>query len=244
MKKNIVSFLLIICIFLSACNNSGGGSGPEPEAERPYKVGDTGPGGGIVFYDDTIGFDFDDDGIIQSDEKDLLDGINDGVVSGSSFLEAAPPFWNGTDNPDPEALWGLNNINTLVPDVSWNPTPDECSQSVGRGKSNTDILITALTNNGESGKAAQLCKAYNGGGETDWFFPSVGELYLMCIVLNGNTPVLGGFFNSSTGYLSSSEYNSASAIIIAFMDTSFNGNPFYTAKDTSPARYVRPTRSF
>jgi len=62
---------------------------------------------------------------------------------------------------------------------------------IGSGKQNTELIIAALNQNGESGKAAQLCKAYTKGGYNDWFLPSRDELYLMYKNLKQNN--LGGF---------------------------------------------------
>jgi len=48
--------------------------------------------------------------------------------------------------------------------------------AIGTGKRNTLILLDVLRSRGESGKAAQLCAEYRGGGFNDWFLPSKDEL--------------------------------------------------------------------
>jgi hypothetical protein len=58
-------------------------------AGTSYSIGDTGPGGGIVFY------------------KDLTQ------PAGKQYMEAAPTDWNGAGLGDPTALWGCNG--TLMP---------------------------------------------------------------------------------------------------------------------------------
>ncbi len=163
------------------------------------QIGDTGPAGGIIFYNDTIGFDFDGDLTIQVDEKDLLDGTNDGTVSGDRYLEAAPSDWNGVS--DPLAQWGLYGTDTSLTNLA-DSSADNLSGSVGNGESNTATLITELEIASETDRAAQLCDGYSGGTQTDWFLPSLGELKLMY----ENIDDIGGFMPGI--YWSSSEYSS------------------------------------
>ncbi len=54
-----------------------------------WEVGDTGPGGGIVFY------------------------VNEANATGSRYLEAAPNTWSG-GSPDPNFAW-CSNTATLIP---------------------------------------------------------------------------------------------------------------------------------
>jgi hypothetical protein len=62
---------------------------------------------------------------------------------------------------------------------------------IGSGKRNTELIIEALNRKSESGKAAQLCKAYILNGFSDWFLPSKDELNLIYTNLKQNS--LGGF---------------------------------------------------
>jgi hypothetical protein len=103
-----------------------------------YSVGDTGPGGGIIFYVNAGGF------------------TSNGVTC--HYLEAAPANLG-------EAAWGLDGTTVGV-----------TSADIGAGYANTQTIIAALSGAGETGRAAQLCAAYSGGGFTDWFLPSQGEL--------------------------------------------------------------------
>jgi hypothetical protein len=77
---------------------------------REYAIGDTGPAGGLIFYD------------------------KGSFTDGWRYLEAAPPGWSGSPK-DPEAPWGCPNTN--VPDtrpwIGWGQTntakiPKQCGE--------------------------------------------------------------------------------------------------------------------
>ncbi|ULQ61212.1 cadherin-like beta sandwich domain-containing protein [Brucepastera parasyntrophica] len=106
-------------------------------------------------------------------------------TGGWQYLEAATAD-AGT------AEWGLSGVRI-----------SETVTSIGSGKGNTGILVSALTAAGESGRAALLCDAYSGAGRTDWYMPSKDELNLMYSNLHKNS--LGSFTNH--GYWSSSQYS-------------------------------------
>jgi hypothetical protein len=91
------------------------------------EVGSRGPAGGYIIYDDQVGFDRDFDGHISSYEKDLLDGIQDGVVTENRFLEAAPSGWYDgtydsegiyTGEGDPRFEWGAWGYQ-VIPENTW-----------------------------------------------------------------------------------------------------------------------------
>ena len=69
--------------------------------------------------------------------------------------------------------------------------------SVGTGKANTQAIISLLP----SVPAASACTQYRGGGQIDWFLPSIDELTEMYKSIN--TSALGNF-STTTGYWSSS----------------------------------------
>jgi hypothetical protein len=83
--------------------------------------------------------------------------------------------------------------------------------SVGTGKQNTRLIIDALQESGESGKAAQLCAALDVNGYKDWFLPSKDELDLM--YKNLKAKELGEFSMDwiTNSYWSSSQYDGGSA---------------------------------
>jgi hypothetical protein len=105
---------------------------------------------------------------------------------------------------------------------------------IGKGKRNTELIVAKLTSLGQTGKAAQLCVEYHGGGKSDWFLPSQYELDLMYTDLKSSG--LGGF--SADIYWSSTEYGPQSAWDQAFgYGTQNNGAKSYNG-------LVRAVRQF
>ena len=207
--------MLIVAVSLFVgCKN-------EPEA-KTYKVGDTGPAGGYIFYD----CDADNDS-----------GNADGLISsecGWRFLEAAPENV-GTG----KYVFGYYRTS----DTGTN-TKVGTSAEIGNGKANTERLVNAMgasTYKAESGSekdvyAAIACWGYEKNGYKDWFLPSPGELNQMYenLIKAG----VGSF--ESEWYLSSFENPGDGTV--AHMLVSSNGR-IMTIKRSGFA-YVRPVRSF
>lgn len=197
-----------------------------------YSIGDKGPAGGIIFYDDTVGFDFDGNLIIDYNEKDLLDGINDRTISGDRYLESAPSEWNG--GKDPTAYWGLLGIDSILPNLK-KETASDLSESIGKGELNTAVLIKELLISSEMNRAAQLCNDYSGGNQSDWFLPSLGELQMLYRNLNEEVLDLGGIL-----YWSSTERDQNHAWFVNFG----NGCSYENYLKSDDFRYIRPIRAF
>jgi len=139
---------------------------------------------------------------------------------GWRYMEAAPvDFLN--------AEWGAYGISVTG-----------TGTGIGSGKQNTELIIAALNQNKESGKAAQLCKVYTQGGYRDWFLPSKDELDLMYKNLKQSN--LGGF--QSGYYWSSSQYSGNIAWYQGFRD----GNQLDHSKSLYKRNkcYVRAVRAF
>jgi prepilin-type N-terminal cleavage/methylation domain-containing protein len=115
--------------------------------------------------------------------------------------------------------WGCNN--TVISGAD--------GTAIGTGYQNTlDIMAGCAT----AGIAARVARAYTGGGYTDWYLPSIGELYKIYI----NRIILG---ITSQGYFwSSSESNSTSALAVGW---TFGGQEAGSKAYTRPAL---PIRSF
>jgi hypothetical protein len=115
-----------------------------------YKIGDTGPAGGLIFYDK---------------------GNN---IGGWRYLEAAPadlgPTSFLTESPDsfPRNLYEL-----------WERTVDNKGREIGKGKYNSEYLMQIAQTRGGFGWAVYLCDIYEHGGFSDWFVPSRDELNFM-----------------------------------------------------------------
>jgi hypothetical protein len=161
-----------------------------PIAPTSYKVGDTGPGGGKVFYVAPSSF------------------TSTGSACGTAckYLEAAPVVWiqnatpagqtncqtAGTISNDPQCAWS-DNIDTRI----WST-----GTGIGKGYANTSAMITQ---SGSKGKAGTVARAFQGGGKTDWFLPSKDELNQMFV----NKAAIGDV--TSEVYWSSSENLSINA---------------------------------
>ncbi len=214
-------------------------TGTVDTVDNPYEVGNIGPSGGYIFYDDEVGYDFDGNSTIASDEKDLLDGTNDGTVRGDRYLEAAPADVV-LEESDYKHIFGYyrtasDGESTLV----------ETATGIGTGKTNTDALVAAMGNTAYTSKesttttttenyAAKLAYDYSltEGGETydDWFLPSKDELNL---IYENHLEGFSDFY-----YWSSSENDAYSAWFQYF----YSGHQYY-CNLYNPYR-VRPVRAF
>ncbi len=229
MMRKSVYLILPILILFSACD-------PESleTAGADYAIGDTGPGGGIVFYDDEEGFDFNADGIIGADEKGLFNGKAE--MNDKRYLESAVIGWNGSSE-DSTAIWGDygTDISAVVNlEVYSDEVLNVLSSMTGYGLSNTLNIIDNMESKSISGTAAQICGAYNGGDCNDWFLPSVGEMYILYI----RQYTAGGGF-SQNEYWTSSEH-STTLVWYVFMRT----GTMNTSKKGVSTYYIRPVRAF
>jgi hypothetical protein len=136
-------------------------------------VGDTGPGGGTVFY-------------VASSRFSSI-GSACGTVC--KYLETAPVGWITAPTPagqtncifqypypaDPACYW-LGNVAA----ANWlgNATGaiGSTKKRIGSGYANTSAMI-AQSN--IAGAAATVARAFQGGGKTDWFLPSKAELHAL-----------------------------------------------------------------
>ena len=111
-------------------------------------VGNTGPGGGIVFYVQTAT-----------------------AAAPWRYLEAAPNTWSG-GVADPEIL---NWCSVIDDEVALLTTGDKTSvhtlTAIGTGFTNTKMMLGSCTYG-----AANMAASYHGGGKSDWFLPSKDEL--------------------------------------------------------------------
>lgn len=139
-------------------------------------IGDTGPGGGIVFY-------------VSATVINTVAGVS----AGGHYLEAAPNTWGGGKS-DPLAMWGCPEA--LIVGAT--------NIAVGTGAQNTKVMDASCTT---SGFAADLAINLDFNGQSDWFLPSIDELYLMYTNLWVNG--VGGFASEFGGF--ASEYWSSNA---------------------------------
>jgi hypothetical protein len=123
---------------------------PQPAAPT-YKIGDTGPAGGLIFYD------------------------KGNSIGGWRYLEAAPvdlgpsPFITGGS---PDAF--PKNLKEL-----WDKTEGENGRGIGKGKYNSEYIMEIAQERGGFNWAVRLCDSYKHNGFEDWFLPSLNELNFM-----------------------------------------------------------------
>ena len=121
------------------------------------------------------------------------------TLSWGRYMEVATastsPTWT-----DSTPAWS-GNVNTLVGGTS---------SAIGSGYNNT---LLAVAQSSTAGKAITICRAYTGGGKTDWFLPSSGEMNALYPVKS-----LSGITMSNVGYLSSNETTATQVSITNFND--------------------------
>ena len=166
-----------------------------------YKVGDTGPGGGKIFFVDRF------------DE-----------YTGFTYLEVAPV------GVEVQRTWATNANSNQTTAVS-----GADSRALGAGYQNT-LDIVAQTGNVAATCAAAYCADLTSGGQSDWYLPSLGEMFLIYRTVYLELSV-GGFAYGQ--YWTSSEYSAANAWFQSFQD---GGQSTYP--DKSYPTYVRPVRRF
>jgi hypothetical protein len=124
--------------------------------------------------------------------------------------------------------------------------------AVGTGSVNTDAIINNYTLTGTD-FAAGLARAYNGGGYTDWFLPSVEELNKMIInrsaiqsggephggTLFGGDNIIGNELCNCTTYWSSTEDGPDHARIQGWLSTDFLRSAGHKSNDIHLVRAVR-----
>ncbi len=180
-------------------------------------VGDTGPGGGTVFYVTSTPF---------------ACGTST-VAASCKYLEAAPAGWNGS--VEPTAYWWL--ASQFGCPTSTTPSLGT-GTAVGTGRQNRELITSSCS------AANRLAISYTGpNGRTDWFFPAKDELTTLVNVTTAATnagdtwgPALG---LGSGRYLSSSENGATLAWNAIYPATASPGSYGKTIQ-----LLIRPIRAF
>jgi hypothetical protein len=187
-----------------------------------YALGETGPGGGIVFYVQAGG------GTFTSTGSDCAD------TNMCKYLEAAPVGWGngildagggtrGTASADPLMKWCSNtSILRNLADKS----------AIGDGRANTATGTQtgwAACTNG----AIYQAELYAGGGQTDWHLPSTLEQQQMSL----NNTLIGLVMHD---YHTSTENN---ADVVYYVSAS-PGLPAGQVAKWNTGLHVRPIRAF
>ena len=227
------AFLAVAAIALAACGGSSENSNTASTvalgvrnaalscaAGGACRVGDTGPGGGKVFYVASTSF------------------TSTGSACGSAckYLEAAPAGWITAATPAGQTNCAVAGTGTADPQCAWSGNTatriGTTQTGIGSGYANTSAII-AQSN--VAGRAATVARAFQGGGKADWYLPSKDELDQVYL----QRSAIGGF--APAGYSSSSEYREQTTI--AWFQSFYNGKQSYMGGKTVTF-YVRPVRAF
>ena len=167
-------------------------------------LGDTGPGGGRIFYYSAAGFNcgtnFTDTGS-PTGEK-------------CKYLEVAPSGWNV--GADPTKFWGAFGDISGVTRRSHNNADLLDARDIGVGYRDSRLIV----NRPETTNAAALARSYNGGSSSDWYLGSPVELSLLCQWARGVPS------NITSGCTTSGTLNSS---IFGAADAGFSGNAYWSS---------------
>ena len=195
MKHNITWFFMLAAVLvLTGC------PGDIPvDPQGTYEVGDTGPGGGIVFFDKGVS----DTKLWYWDGTVSTFLVHPTEVGTTSwrYLEAAPVSTEWASN-----VWGGKNHAV---------GSSAQAEYLGSGKANTEAILVAYGSNEPYGNrsdyAAKLCDELTSGACSDWFLPSKHELKAMYENIRST-----GSFSNNYNYWSSTESDLDSAKIVTF----------------------------
>jgi prepilin-type N-terminal cleavage/methylation domain-containing protein len=231
---------------------------PEPSCANgrgTCVVGDTGPGGGKVFYVQAGG------GTFTSTGSDC--------GTSCKYLEAAPSdqstgvVWaTGVQFCYHATVVGLDfcNSQSIYPQPASNQAASRTAATpVGMGMANTNQIYSRLTAAGSvstSNYAAGVAWAYSNGDKTDWHLPSRDELNQMCKWNRGvawtsdATVCTGGTLNSATygasasGFSNNRYWSSSEVDNAAVWHQLFTDGTQYSNYNKGNTLYVRPIRAF
>lgn len=206
-------------------------------------LGDTGPGGGKIFYYSAAGF--------NCGPSYTATGSPNGDTC--RYLEVAPRTWSAS--ADPLKTWAnASDYNYDVTGVTMQNSGWYTTAGIGLGYKDSVAIIT----NGrsmDSTTAAFSARAYAGGSKNDWYLGSPAELNLLCKWSRGvpadvTTECTGGALNSAT-------YGASAAGIennYYWASTQASGYPSYaftqhfstgsSSRQKFTSNYVRPIRAF
>jgi hypothetical protein len=193
-------------------------------------VGDTGPGGGIVFY--VAGSNFTSTGSDCDTACRYLEAATSDQSTGIVWATSAAFCYNTGSSSS------TNNCQTnsiYSGDATAQSTSRTAATGIGQGMANTNQIYALLTTAGSvatANYAAGVAWAYTNNGKIDWHLPSKAELDQLYL----QRTTVGSF--SAHVYWSSSEGSATGAWYQFFS----NGSQHYSSKAISLR--VRPVRAF
>lgn len=179
-------------------------------------VGDTGPGGGKVFYDA---------------------GSNQ---SWGRYLEAAPANWTGTSDSETAYIgaWCVVNGVAMTNAASIVGTVN----GIGQGKINT--YLSALDQC--TGGAIYRARQYRGGGLSDWYLPSSDELLVMGSNTSPNfiRNSIGMVYSAALYGYWGSDLGSPTGTVRSLVTVNSAWSTGYTNRNDLIHNMLRPIRAF
>jgi hypothetical protein len=203
-----------------------------------YTVGQTGPGGGRIYYYSAVG---------------LTCGPT--FLSNCNYLEVAPSNWSG--GSDPSMYWEPNLSSFKTSDIATIPNETSVNNSAGAIGLGYKYTLAIVGQSSDTTTAAVAARAFSpvvsGATISDWYLPTSAELNLMCqwqrgVTQDVSTACSGGTLNSGSGasgfiafpYWTSSEYNNDCAWA---QDFGTGGQAIQNTWKNYVAK-VRPIRAF
>jgi len=120
-----------------------------------YAIGDTGPGGGKIFYYNADGFTV--EGYGEPGDVDYFASYT------AHYLEAA--LVNAAETA---LMWASEGFQSSgIPGLTW-----ATGSPIGTGRKNTALILSIDAD----APAAKACKDFTAGGKSDWFLPSQYEV--------------------------------------------------------------------
>jgi hypothetical protein len=212
-------------------------------------VGDTGPGGGIVFYYSATAF----------------TSTGSTCNTDCHYLEVAPSdqstatVWATTDAKCENIADGSNNNNCQAFSVySPHATPNQADSrtaalGIGKGMSNTNKIYDTHNQWGSvnsNSYAAGIAWTYTNNSKTDWFLPSKDELNELCKyakntgqAVGGGTACTGGSAATLRGFSASYYWGSSEREDYNAWSQVFSTG-YQFANNKSREISVRPVRAF
>ena len=194
------------------------------------QVGDTGPGGGIVYYVSAAYF------------------TSTGSTCNATckYLEAAST--TATTNPWTNATYAWSGNTSVAIGATARGT------AIGTGYANTLAIVGQVPDGNTATKAGTISRAYRGPNDlTDWFLPSRDELNQMCKWARGvawtsdATVCTGGTLNTGSGaagFLANYYWSSSERFLDAAWLQTFNSGFQDDIAKSNSLPYVRPVRAF
>ena len=213
-------------------------------------IGDTGPGGGIVFY--VASTNFTSTGSDCGTECKYLEAATSDQSTGIVWATTAA-FCYALNSSDGNLNCQTNSIYAGADQA----TSRTAATPIGMGMANTNQIYARISNGGgvggalTSAYAAGIAWAYDNNSKTDWHLPSKDELNELCKyakntgqAVGGATGCEGGVAATLRGFSSDRYWSSSeSAASYAWRQNFYSGSQYGNGAKNDTV-YVRPVRAF